>query len=146
MKLKAYVPDPYPVEDIYHCCRWCRWFDHDCCTNPTYEGNAVDFAFDLAEDGYLRDTVVEAVNNLPNEVEMLCNSLESLIQDWGVSQKRRKQFRDFFMESLHTFLDPHLSEEVTESVASLIINRSDNAAALGTYIKNPDTFYCKEFD
>ena len=141
-------------DDSYHCCRWCHWcenrgIDGWVCINPAYANRAtIEPIEKVAEDGKLSDTLQEAMHSVPDAQKKFMQELTKLLYEWGVSEKRVKQFRQVFEESLDQFLDLEMKVEIDTQVSILYNNfmaECENSSTSGVEIKDPFTHYCREF-
>lgn len=136
--------------DGYHCCRWCHWcenkgIDGFVCTNPIYQGDMTVLAVQVAEEGSLSDTLSEALHSVPEAQKTFLRELTILLNTWGVSAKRVKEFQKTFGECLDQFLDLELKGEIDSQVSRLYQNAWKDYAPKSVRIKDPHTHYCREF-
>jgi len=154
MKLRS-TGKPSPQElierDMYHTCRWCKWGKFvDCdfrCTNPAYSGVAEPWVYKVTEEGYLSDTLNEALHSVPKADKKFEANLVEMLQRFGVSAKRQKEFRQVFAECLAEYLDMDIKATLDEHISKLYSNQEESAQEefQGVIIADPHTFYCKEF-
>lgn len=136
-------------DDWQHCCRYCHYYENGKCWN---KGNffmldEVDNVFRVAEDGILSQVLEEVLNDEPM-VKSFMFSLEHILDKWGISQKRKKEFDEHFRECWSKFADFKLKEELDEKVSVCyqdFIDAHANSNESGIDIENPSEFVCKEW-
>ena len=142
----AYGYDPFE-SDNYHCCRWCHYYKNGKCLRDDIIGSEDEdlSVYQVLESGKL-DAVLEEVIASQKTPEF--KKVEALVREWGVSQKRLKEFSNLLMECIeNTKTDIDIRDEISGAVSSLyeteLSGRADNFD--GIPIKNPEDFYCKYF-
>jgi len=134
-----------PLEEMYHTCRWCHYFKEGKCWNRgMFAGDcgSVD-VFSISEEGYLSEVLNETVHGVKLEE---FRELEYKLRDWGVSEKRIKEFNSLFAECFDQWADMNLIPELDEKVSVCYQNRLyDDETFTGIEIANPEDNYCKDW-
>ncbi len=144
-KLKRVVRTEDPKEDMYHCCRWCHWYKEGKCYCKEYSagGDSLD-VYEVSENGYLSETLEETLNNEKLIKEFMFD-VESILDKWGVSQKRKKEFEEHFRQSWGSFADTSLKEVLDENVSVLYQTKMEECSQTsGVYVS--EDFCCKYFE
>lgn len=128
------------MDDMYHNCRWCRHNVKGSCakSSEVFENPVIDNSYKLAEDGKLAEAIEEGLKFPEFE------KLQSLLDEYGISQKRQKEILATVQEELEDFT-PNMVEAVDESVSRLILSYEADEL-LDLELKDPESFYCKHFD
>lgn len=135
------------LEELYHNCRSCHWFDRHsgkCLHGETFTGDADAFSDEvllMSEEGIVAGAIEEVFSD--REFKGLKSNLES-----SLSKKKAKQFYDEFLEELDGVIRTWC-ETIDESVVIAIRNQLDVISAEGKFEPAPDNpgeFYCKYFE
>lgn len=140
------TPQVTSETDMYHCCRWCHYFnDGKCYANvatideDNYMSNPV---YKVAEDGYLHDAVEEAVGSVDFSD---FKELEYLLRGWNISEKRVKEFKKKFEECTENYKRT-LIPEVEDSVDMCYqVNTDPVQWETGIVISEPEDFSCEKW-
>lgn len=126
-------------EMMYHNCRWCRHNVKGSCvkSSEVFEGSAIDSLYEIAESGKLSEAITEGLKFPKFE------KLESLLAEYGISQKRQAEILKTVKAELEEFI-PTLVEGVDESVSRLILSYEADVEDLE--LKDPESFYCNYFE
>ena len=124
------------MDDIYHCCRWCKWFQSDKCTNSEFTIDSLNIN-SFYEEGYLSEAIKEGFN------EKKLHELESALSESKISKKKQSEILKVFHEELEA-IKVDWVEEIDNQV-SKAINNFDFTVEDGVEITNPTEFYCKNF-
>lgn len=128
------------MNDLYHNCRWCKWFDMKSgkCTNEQVFGELDDnVLYPFWEDGHLSEAIREGFEDFK------FNELETALIESKLSTKRVKEIMKLFNEELESAF-ANWTESIDDSV-STALNNYDFRLADGIPIKDPSDFYCKYF-
>lgn len=132
-------------EDMYHTCRWCKYFEKGMCINRCLGGNdGVDILdiYAIAESGKLSEVLEETLNSIkPVKVE---RELKGKLLSFNLSKKRVEEVLQVFRECLGEFLDFECKSKLDEAVSRLY-QGVETGKDGGVEITDPHTFYCKEF-
>ena len=125
---------------MYHNCRWCRYNVKGGCvkSSEVFENPVIDNSYKLAEDGKLSEAIEEGLKFPEFE------KLQSLLAEYGISQKRRAEILKMVKAELEEFT-PTLVEGIDESISRLILSYEADDL-LDLELKDPESFYCKHFD
>lgn len=131
-----------------HCCRWCHYFSDGKCWNKKCASTMMLDenlnVFSVAENGYSAQAIEETLNT-EKHIKSFMLEVESILDKWNISQKRKKEFEKHFIECWSEFADFTLKEELDEAV-SLVYQKyldPDGQNFNGIEIDNPSEFYCK---
>lgn len=142
-RLKAVVRSN---DNWLHCCRYCHYYESGKC----YKQNIITSGEELrvyavAENGYLAQTLEETLNN-EELLKRFMFGVESILDKWNISQKRKKEFEEHFRQEWSEFADFQLKEELDEQVSKCYQNHlSDVDVDEGIEISDPENFCCKEW-
>ena len=142
-RLKAVVRSN---DNWLHCCRYCHYYENGKC----YKQNIITSGEELrvyavAENGYLAQTLEETLNN-EELLKGFMFGVESILDKWNISQKRKKEFEEHFRQEWSEFADFQLKEELDEQVSECYQNHlSDVDVDEGIEISDPENFCCKEW-
>lgn len=124
--------------DIYHCCRWCKWFEKGLCTNDKAFEDADDIEFyPFAEDGTLSEAINEGFKAV--KFDRVRNAL--------IESKLSKKKQDEIMQVLHSELEDaqiNWTETIDEQVLGAL-QHYDFQETHGVKIADPHEFHCKYF-
>lgn len=132
-------------EDMYHTCRWCKYFDKGKCYKGFATNTVSDIVYEVAEAGELSGVIEETLNsNFPKE---LLYGIIALLTEWKISKKRVQELEKYYNEKLPEILDFGLKQALDESISMLYQDRIENKIAeeTGIEIDDPEDFYCKYF-
>ena len=130
-----------------HCCRYCHYYSNGKCWNKDLSivGEEVMNVYSVSEDGYLSETLEETLNG-EDLVKEFMYSVESILDKWNISQKRKKEFEEHFIQKWSEFADFQLKEELDEQVSKCYQNHlSDVDVDEGIEIFDPENFCCKDW-
>lgn len=144
-RLKAVVKG---VDNWLRCCRYCHYYEQGKC----YKKNIITSGEELrvyavSENGYLAQTLEETLNN-EELLKGFMLSVESILDKWNISQKRKKEFEEHFRQEWSEFADFQLKEELDEQVSKCYQNFFDEPSGEcyeGVEISDPENFCCKEW-
>lgn len=142
-RLKAVVRSN---DNWLHCCRYCHYYESGKC----YKQNIITSGEELrvyavAENGYLAQTLEETLNN-EELLKRFMFGVESILDKWNISQKRKKEFEEHFRQEWSEFADFQLKEELDEQVSKCYQNHlSDVDVDEGIEISDPENFCCKDW-
>ena len=132
------------TEDLYHCCRWCKWYYEGECHNENFN-NAVDFdaIWAVAEEGRLSGVIEETINSI--STEKIERELEKTLQRFNLSGKRVDEALQVLRDMLPEWLDFECKPKLDEEISRLYQKAADESGGGGVDISDPESFYCKEF-
>ena len=125
-------------DELYHCCRWCKWFENGQCLNvKAFDPENFEF-YPFYEDGALSEAIREGFK------EFKFVQLEHALIESKLSKKRVREIMEIFIGELE--LDAQLiwTETIDECV-STALEYFDFGTETGVKITNPHEFYCKYF-
>lgn len=130
------------------CCRYCHYYEHGKC----YKNNIITSSDELrvyavSENGYLAQTLEETLNN-EELLKGFMLSVESILDKWNISQKRKKEFEEHFRQEWSEFADFQLKYELDEQVSKCYQNFFDELGGEcyeGVEILDPQSFCCKDW-
>lgn len=133
------------LDDLYHACRWCKYYKDGMCINECFGSEGSVDMFDIyaiAESGKLSGVIEETLNSVkPVKIE---RELRDKLLSFKLSNKRVDEVLQVFRECLGEFFDfdckPKLDEEISKLYQGVKTGYED-----GVEINDPHTFYCKEF-
>lgn len=124
------------MENIYHSCKWCKFFDNGKCiiSIEMFEINSNENLYELTENGILGDAIGEAIK-FPKFLK-----LKRLLESYKISTKRQNEILKCVVSELDDFI-PTMVESIDDGVSTVIFNAWNKQEALK--VKETDTFYCK---
>ena len=134
------------LEDMYHTCRWCKWFsDGKCINDRAFGGTEIlsEAVYDIAEEGRLAGVLEETFGSV--KASNLSNRLRDMLESYKLSGKRVSEVLELVAESLEEFLGTDCKEALDDAISRLYKNNTDNLGSGGVIIADPHSFYCKEF-
>ena len=126
------------LDELYHNCKWCTFNDKGKCvkSSEVFEDSVGEELCKLAESGELSEAIKEGIT-LPK-----MSKLRSLLDRYGISQKRQKEILQAVGAELEDFI-PDRVTEIGLNVSQLIINTDIKRGDME--LKDPESFYCKYF-
>lgn len=125
--------------DLYNCCRWCKWFEKGCCTNEKAFGQSPTLnLYAFSENGNLSEAIKEGFK------EVKFPELYQALLETKLSKKRIAEL----MATLASDIDSAIvnwTEEIDDTVSTALNNFAFDADADGIEIKDPTEFYCTYF-
>ena len=123
--------------ELYHCCRWCKWYRDGCCVNDEvfHKDDTFEF-YPFYEDGYLSAAIEEGFN------VNIVSQLEQILMENNIAKGKLKHILDAFNEELET-QKVNWIESIDESVSKALNNY--DFVDYGVCITDPHTFYCKHY-
>ncbi len=91
-----------PLDDMYHCCRYCSYYEHGKCYNPYITRSYSDVSnpiYRVAEEGRLNAVVEESIG------ETLYKEIKNLLEFHGVSKKSSPQIMEDVQEEIESKLE-----------------------------------------
>lgn len=134
------------LEDMYHTCRWCKYFSNGKCINDrAFGGTEIlsEAVYGIAEEGRLAGVLEETLGSV--KASKLSNRLRDVLESYKLSGKRVNEVLDLVVENLEEFLGTDCKEALDSAVSRLYQNSTDNLGSGGVIIADPHSFYCKEF-
>lgn len=134
------------LEDLYHTCRWCKWFSNGKCINDrAFGGTEIlsEAVYGIAEEGRFAGVLEETLGSV--KASKLSNRLRDMLESYKLSGKRIDEVLELVSESLEEFLGTDCKEALDEAISRLYQNNTDNLGSGGVIISDPHSFYCKEF-
>ncbi len=130
------------LEEMYHNCRHCHWFENGKCLHGDTFSSSIDIKellCGLSEDGILGDAIIEGFSD--EEFIGLKENLESS----NLSKKKAKEIMDDFFIELDSVQRGTWSVSIEQAVIHAIIN-SAAAEEESAELDDPDDFYCRYFE
>lgn len=134
------------MDEMYHTCRWCKYFKGGKCYNGFASNGVSDIVYEVGEEGELAGVIEETLNNgFPKE---LLEGIKELLTGWKISKKRIRELEKYFDEKLPEILDFGLKEKLDENISVLYQDRIENKIAeeTGIEINDPESFYCCKWE
>ena len=126
--------------DWQKCCRWCSYYKNGRCTNE--DSTSLDeIEFD---DIIIEVSFEKTLKDIPLKQ---FRELEYLLRDFGVSEKRIKEFDSTFSECWKSFSNETLKPELVDCVSMCYedyLSHKDTSCS-GIYIEDPENFVCNKW-
>ncbi len=126
------------MNDLYHCCRWCKWFEKGVCTNERVFDRLNDNVLHpFWENGNLSEAIREGLSGVEFK------ELEAALIESKLSKKRVAEI----MKTFHDELDDAFVNwtENIDGCVSIALTNYDFGRDDGIPIKDPSNFHCKFF-
>lgn len=134
------------LASMYHCCRWCKYFQHGKCYNKEMIDHFVnyssDYTYKVAEEGVLSSVLSETFHSIPKNA--VTEKVVSKLRSYGLSERRIKEIFDTLVTSIDSWFDDTVEVQLDIEVSSLY-NLSD-CCVDGINIQNPNEFCCERFE
>lgn len=134
------------LDTMYHTCRWCKHYSgNGACLNPMFEPDNEDnlAVYKVSEEGKLSEVIEETLKS--NKPKELIEAIDNYLMG-KVAKKHREAVKKLFEEMLPEYNDFTLKEELDEAIHSLYVKELTEAEALVVGIRDPESFYCKEWE
>ncbi len=126
-------------QDLYHCCRSCKWFEKGRCTNERVFGELSEVNLSpFYEDGHLSEAVREGFT------EFKATELHQALIETKLSRKKIHELMVLLASDIDSAI-VNWVEGIDDTVSTSLNNFSDSLGARGIEIKDPTEFYCKHF-
>ena len=126
------------MTDLYHCCRWCKWFSGRKCTNEqAFDALDDNVLYPFWENGNLSEAIKEGFKDFKFD------ELETALIESKLSKKRVTEIMKLFGEELESAF-MNWTESIDGSVSTALTNY-DFGRDDGVSIKDPSDFHCKFF-
>jgi hypothetical protein len=126
------------MTDLYHCCRWCKWFSGGKCTNEqAFDALDDNVLYPFWENGNLSEAIKEGFKDFKFD------ELETALIESKLSKKRVTEIMKLFGEELESAF-MNWTESIDGSVSTALTNY-DFGRDDGVSIKDPSDFHCKFF-
>lgn len=89
------------LEDMYHTCRWCKYFSNGKCINDrAFGGTEIlsEAVYGIAEEGRLAGVLEETLGSV--KASKLSNRLRDVLESYKLSGKRVNEVLDLVVENL----------------------------------------------
>ena len=136
-KLKRVNKDSYMMN-----CRWCHYFRSGKCWNEDILELDDLAVYEVAESGHLEELLKEEIGNACTDA--FKEELASKLSEWGISNKRIKEFDSLFDKCFNKF-SQQLIPNVGEQVSILYQESLDKSTFEGFEIADPEEFVCKDW-
>ena len=124
-------------QDLYHSCRWCKWFEKGNCINPDTFGGTDEISLSpFWEEGHLSEAIKEGFN------EFKATELYKALLETKLSKKKIHELMVLLASDIDSAI-MNWTESIDENVSSALDNFSFGDE--GVEIRNPEEFYCKHF-
>lgn len=140
------IDDLFDLGGVNHACRYCSLFrggeciNTDICSNST-DYCTVDSVIKVAEDGYLAGAIEEALRG--------CNTreFEERIKSALVKFRLSGISIDFIMDALKGVYEEYIEKctSVLDDAVSRLYANHVSGEQVALEIKDPATFYCRDF-
>ena len=134
------------LASMYHCCRWCKYFQHGKCYNKEMIDHFInyssDYTYAVAEEGQLSEVLSEAFHSTPKNG--VTEHIVSRLRGYNLSEKKIKEIHDLLVTSIDAWFDETVVERLDSDVSRLY-----NLSACcidGIDIQNPNEFCCERFE
>lgn len=133
--------------DIYHCCRWCHYFESGKCYNKNVMESYADAPvkiYEVAEEGKLSGVLEETFHSIRKNA--VTEEIVKLLRSYNLSEKRIKEVHDCVINSIDQWFDEDVKEKLDSAVSRLYQDSVEHYAEVdGVEISNPEDHYCREF-
>lgn len=134
-------------DDWQKCCRYCHYYEKGFCVNEQRLKDAYTEleVWGISDDGYV-DGVLDEILTERTTLDEIYFPLEEKLDQWKLSGKKKKEFKEHFEECWENFITDYLKGKIDESVTALFskkITCTSNLSAVS--IDDPDSFCCKEW-
>lgn len=136
-KLKRVDKDSYMMS-----CRWCHHFRSGKCWNEDILESDDLAVYEVAESGHLEELLKEEIGNACTDT--FKEELASKLSEWGISNKRIKEFDSLFDKCFNKF-SQQLIPNVGEQVSILYQESLGKSTFEGFEISDPEEFVCKDW-
>ena len=136
-KLKRVNKDSYMMN-----CRWCHYFRSGKCWNEDILELDDLAVYEVAESGHLEELLKEEIGKA--DLDTFKEELASKLSEWGISNKRIKEFDSLFDKCFNKF-SQQLIPNVGEQVSILYQESLDKSTFEGFEITDPEEFVCKDW-
>lgn len=133
------------LDDLYHNCRSCHWFDRktqQCNHGETFQDltdTLSDEVLLLSEDGIISAAIEESFSSREFK------DLKAALENSPLSKKKAKEIYNTFLDELSDYIRD-CTEAIDENVTAAIRNNLDKNGNGAPMPEQPDTFYCKYFE
>lgn len=133
--------------DIYHCCRWCHYFESGKCYNKNVMESYADSpskVYLVAEEGRLSGVLEETFHSVKKST--VTEEVVKLLRSYKMSEKKIKEVYDTLVNSIDQWFDFEVKEKLDSEVSELYQDAVENMQEIdGVEISNPEDHYCREF-
>lgn len=135
------------LEDMYHVCRWCKWYIGGKCVNETFS-KEVDTTpiYQVAESGKLSEVISETLGSI--STKKIQEELREKLESFKLSDKRISEVIEVLSSEMAELVDEVCKPRLDQAISVLYQGKADTAFTSvegGVEIADPESFYCKEF-
>ena len=147
-KLKRVQPVKVKEYDnLYHCCRWCHWFDTStltCCHSDVGSQEVSLPIYEVAESGSLDETLKESMDSVRDNLwGVLYNELIYSCKINGAKLQKIKALYDENKEEYFT----NLREKIDSGVSTLYQSFADeHTENCGVVIEDYENYSCRYWE
>ena len=135
------------VDDMYHCCRFCHYYENGKCFNQNMMENFCDSpssVYKVAEEGRLSAVLEETFHSVKKNT--VVEEIVTLLRDYKLSEKRVKEVKDTLENSIDQWFDFEVKDKIDEEVSELYQDAVETMTEVdGVEISNPSEHYCKDW-
>lgn len=134
------------LANMYHCCRWCKYFQHGKCYNKEMIDHFVNYSseytYKVAEDGVLSGVISSAFHDVSKE--RITKKVAYRLRSYGMSEFRVREIVGLILSSVDDWFILEFLGELDSDISRLY-NLSD-CCIDGINIQNPNEFCCERFE
>jgi hypothetical protein len=133
------------LADMYHTCRWCKWYQGGKCINTAFTAGSDDVlgVYEVAESGRLSEAIQETLNSA--SLETLERELRGRLADYKLSGKKIEELVQAFYDGMEMLVEREFTPKLDEVISKLYQDHAGTVEPEGVEIVDPHTFYCREF-
>lgn len=133
-------------DQIYHCCRWCKWFDNNYCNhNRTF---AVEDRSDIADNlsitsdnGYIQEAIKETV-----EPDKITEILRAELSETRLSKRKIDEIMQSIAAQINEVWLFDWLLEIDSAVTDTFIKHLDQDNTAAPEVVDPESFWCKYYE
>ena len=133
------------LDEMYHCCRWCHYYDNGYCLNSNvienYKDYSSDYMYKVSEEGHLSEVLTESFHSVKKNG--VTENVVKKLRGYNLSEKKIKEVYDLLINSIDEWFDNEVKVRLDSDVSRLYNNVGCEIE--GVVIQNPEEYCCKEF-
>lgn len=132
-------------DQIYHCCRFCHWYDSGFCNHPrTYavedRSDVVDNLYSTSDNGYIQEAIKDAINQ-----NKITEVIRTELSETRLSQKQITKIMDTIAEKLEEIWLFDWLLDIDKAVTQTFVNHVE-CEETAPFVVDPETFWCKYYE
>lgn len=133
-------------DEIYHCCRWCKWFDDDCCNHSrtfTVEDrdDVVDNISHTSDMGYIQEAIKEAVNQ-----DKISEIVRAELSETSLSKKKINEIMTAIAGQIEEVWLLDWLLEIDGAVTDTFIKHLGEDSFVMPMVVDAESFWCKYYE